>query len=157
MDQAGSLPTLCAEPGHRLHVALPERFTGNKKDFLRFKCQFGLFITANQLDFPDNKSHILFVLSCMSGGLAELWANSFMEKALQLDSWGRWRDFTDMLLRDFGNGDEPRRALEAMGSLRQGKDTATDYFLKLEQLTAMAGVNIPCMLSFTLNKTSTLF
>jgi hypothetical protein len=62
---------------------------------------------ANQLDFPNDKSHILFVLSYMSGGSAELWANSFVEKALQLDDWGHWRNFTDMLSRDFGDGDEP--------------------------------------------------
>jgi hypothetical protein len=96
---------------------------------------------ANCLDFPDDKSHILFMLSYMSGGLAELWVNSFMEKALQLDDWGCWRDFTDMLSRDFGNGDEPWRALEAMGNLHQGKDTVTNY-LKLEQLASTAGVNI---------------
>jgi hypothetical protein len=47
-----------------------------------------------------------------------------------------------MLSRDFGDGDEPHRALEAMGNLCQGKDTAANYFLKLEQLASMAGVDV---------------
>jgi hypothetical protein len=102
----------------------------------------GLYIMANQLDFPDDKSHIHFVLSYMSGGSAELWANSFVEKALHLDNWGHWRDFTDVLSRDFSDGDEPRRALKAMDNLHQGKSTVANYFLKLEQLAATAGVDV---------------
>jgi hypothetical protein len=92
---------------------------------------------ANQVYFPDDKSHILFVLLYMGSGPAELWANAYVEKALQNDHWGRWNDFTMQLSRDFGDGEEPRRALEAMGSLCQGKDMAVDYFLKLEQLANM--------------------
>jgi hypothetical protein len=142
MDQARSVLTLHAESGHRSHVALPKHFTSNRKDFRKFRCQFGLYIMANQLDFPNDKSHILFVLSYMYGGLAELWVNSFVERALQVDNWGRWRDFTDMLSCDFGDGDEPRRALEAMGILCQGKDTAANYFLRLEQFAATAGIDV---------------
>jgi transcriptional regulator with XRE-family HTH domain len=47
-----------------------------------------------------------------------------------------------MLSRDFGNGDEPWRALETMGNLHQRKDSASDYFLKLKQLASMAGVDV---------------
>jgi hypothetical protein len=51
-------------------------------------------------------------------------------------------DFTTWLSIDFGDGEELRWALEAMGSLWQGKDMAADYFLKLEQLASTAGVDI---------------
>jgi hypothetical protein len=50
---------------------------------------------------------IWFVLSYMKGGDAELWANAYVDKALENDCWGTWTDFLDALARDFGNRTEP--------------------------------------------------
>jgi hypothetical protein len=73
---------------------------------------------------------------------AELWANTYVKQALEKNYWDRWNNFTTSLSRDFSNGDKPQRALEAMGNLKQGKNMVSDYFLKLEQLASMAGINV---------------
>jgi hypothetical protein len=85
---------------------------------------------------------ILFTLSYMLEGPAELWANAYINKALEEENWGSWEAFLETLAKDFGDLEEPRRALEEMGRLYQGKKTAAKYFLKLEQLAAVAGIDI---------------
>jgi hypothetical protein len=85
---------------------------------------------------------IWFVLSYMKGGDAELWANAYMDKALENNDWGIWEDFLDKLAKYFRNKGEPRKALEELGRLQQNKRTAAEYFLKLEQLADVVGVDL---------------
>jgi hypothetical protein len=85
---------------------------------------------------------IWFILSYMKGGDAELWANAYVDKALKNHDWGVWEDFLDKLVKDFGNKGEPRKALEELGRLQQNKRTAAEYFLKLEQLADVVGVDL---------------
>jgi hypothetical protein len=126
----------------RSFTALPDVFNGNKEEYRRFRRQFGLFITANRSNFREEQSMIWFVLSYMKGGDAELWANAYVDKALENDDWGLWVDFLDVMARDFGNKTEPRKALEELGRLQQGKRTAAEYFLKFEQLADIARVDL---------------
>jgi hypothetical protein len=93
---------------------------------------------------------IWFVLSYMKGGDAELWANTYVDRALENDNWGSWVGFLDALARDFGNKTEPRKALEELGRLQQNKKTAAEYFLKFEQLADIAGVDLDRYLNATL-------
>jgi hypothetical protein len=46
------------------------------------------------------------------------------------------------LAKDFGNKSEPRKVLEELGRLQQNKRTAAEYFLKMEQLADVAGVDL---------------
>jgi hypothetical protein len=128
LDQTRNLLTLHSEPTRCMHVALPDRFSGRKKDFWQFRWQFGLYITVNWLDFLDDKSQILFMLSYMGEGQAELWSSAYVDGALQHNDWGTWNGFTTILSRDFRDKEELHWALE--------------YFLKLEQLASTASVNV---------------
>jgi hypothetical protein len=85
---------------------------------------------------------IWFVLSYMKGGDAELWASAYVDRAIESDDWGQWTDFLDAMARDFGNKTEPRKALEELGRLQQGKKTAAEFFLRFEQLADLAGVDL---------------
>jgi hypothetical protein len=85
---------------------------------------------------------IWFALSYMKGGESKLWANSYIDKALEENDWGTWETFLDLLAKDFENSEEPRRALEDMGKLLQGRKTASKYFLWFKQLAAVAGVDV---------------
>jgi hypothetical protein len=85
---------------------------------------------------------ILFALSYMVGGSAELWANTYVNEVLETGDWGLWGDFLDRLAHDFGDSEEPRRALEEIGRLYQGKKSMAEYFLQLEQLAGVAGINM---------------
>jgi hypothetical protein len=85
---------------------------------------------------------VIFTLSYMKTGSAAKWADAFVDRALEDDDWGSYADFLDQLMKDFCDKEEPRKALEEMGRLYQGKGTASDYFQKMEQLAAIAGINI---------------
>jgi hypothetical protein len=54
------------------------------------------------------------------------------------------------LVKDFGNVEEPWKALEEMRKLQQRKGTAAEYFLKYEQLADMAGIDLNCYPNATL-------
>jgi hypothetical protein len=91
------------------HVAVPDIFSGRKEDFRRFRRQIGLFLTANRANFKEGESMIWFALSYMKGGAAELWANTYMDKALKENDWGTWEMFLDQLTKGFRNVEEPWR------------------------------------------------
>jgi hypothetical protein len=128
--------------GGRPFTAFPDPFDGRKSEYRRFRRQFGLFITANRSAFVEEASMIWFVLSYMKGGDAELWANVYVDKAIESNDWGQWTDFLDQMTKDFGDSTEPHKALEELGKLQQGKKTAAEFFLRFEQLADAAGVDL---------------
>jgi hypothetical protein len=73
-----------------------------------------------------------------------------MDQALESNDWGTWEEFLDRLAKDFGNTEEPRRALEELGKLQQGKRMAAEYFLKFEQQANLAGIDMNCYPNATL-------
>jgi hypothetical protein len=142
LDQEGDLCPSSTKTHGCSHVTVPNTFSRWKDEFKWFHRKIGIFITANERDFDTDKSMILFILSYMVEGPAELWANTFMDKAIETGNWGLGQDFLDELARDFGDSEEPRRALEEIGQLYQGKSTAAEYFLKLEQLAGVAEIDV---------------
>jgi hypothetical protein len=68
----------------------------------------------------------------MTIGSAELWADVYVEEALHIGDWGSWLGFMGKLSATFKDEEESRRNLEAMATLRQGKGSATDYFIQIE-------------------------
>jgi hypothetical protein len=85
---------------------------------------------------------IWFTLSYMKGREAELWANTYVNQALETNDWGTWEEFLNKLARDFGNKEELHHTLEELGKLQQGKKMAAKYFLKFEQLASVARINV---------------
>jgi hypothetical protein len=88
VDQETNLPAVSSDPPHHLHIAVSTFFSGRKEDFKQFRRQIGLFITVNKRDFLTDKSMVLFALSYMMEGSAELWANAFVDEALETGNWG---------------------------------------------------------------------
>jgi hypothetical protein len=142
MDNGPSVPVLPSLSVECSFVTLPDPFDRRKETYRKFRQQFGLFITANREKFRAQESMIWFTLSYMKGGDAELWANTYVDRAIENDSWGTWEDFLWKLAKDFGSAEELWKALEEMGKLQQGKKAASEYFLKYEQLADLARVNL---------------
>jgi hypothetical protein len=65
-------------------LAVPNRFSGKKEDFKWFRRQFGLYITVNKKYFNTDQAMVLFILSYMMEGQAELWANTYVDEALSM-------------------------------------------------------------------------
>ena len=72
----------------------------------------------------------------------ELWAGSYMNKVVSQKGWGDWDEFVTQMDHTFINRNEIHRAMEWLENQKQGKDSTAMYFLKVEQLAALAGINI---------------
>jgi hypothetical protein len=144
MDGSTNLHTLPKRAHGCAFVALLDVFDERKENYRQFRRQFRLFLTVNWEEFKEKESMIWFTLSYMKGGAAELWANAYVDNALETNDWETWEEFLNRLARDFGNKEEPCRALEELGRLQQGKKMAAEYFLKFEQLVSIAGVDVNC-------------
>ena len=91
-----------------LKIAEPEGSNGNPANFRRFKCQYRLYLCANKESYPGDEEKIMFVLSYMKEGSAELWAGSYIDKAVVLKNWGNWEEFTAQLEHNFMDRNEVR-------------------------------------------------
>src|ERR1700731_3471945 len=95
-----------------LKIAEPDSFNGNLVNFRRFKCQYGLYLCANKETYPGDEEKIMFILSYMMEGSAELWAGSYMDKGVMLKNWGNWEEFMVQLEHNFTDRNKVRRAME---------------------------------------------
>ena len=84
----------------------------------------------------------MFILSYMKGGSAELWVGSYIDKAVIQKDWGDWEEFIAQLDHNFVDRNETCRVTEKLENHRQGRETASVYFLRIEQFTILAGVNL---------------
>src|SRR5260370_28995165 len=63
-------------------VTPPSPFSGGQDDLECFKAECNLYLTMRQVEFPDEHSHILFILSYMKGGSAGPWATQKVNQLL---------------------------------------------------------------------------
>jgi hypothetical protein len=96
---------------------------------------------AHEEDFVEERNRILFVLSYMTKGSVELWADAYVEEALRISYWGLSVYFMSKLSTTFKDEEEGRRSLEAMAMLRQNCGSTADYFFHIEQLAHSTGIN----------------
>ena len=75
-----------------------------------------LYLCANKESYPESKEKIMFVLSYMKGGSAELWAGSYIDKAVQQKDWGDWDKFVAQMDHNSINRNKIRRAMEHLES-----------------------------------------
>jgi hypothetical protein len=142
MDDGRSVQALHQTGHSHSHVAMPSVFSGKREEYHGFRRQLGLYLTENRQDFKTDESMVIFTLSYMKEGSAARWADMFVDRALEDDNWGTYPDFLNRIAKDFGDKEEPRKALEQMNRLNQGKGMASEYFQKLEQLALTTGINI---------------
>ena len=72
----------------------------------------------------------------------ELWAESYINKAVMQKDWGDWDEFVTQMDHTFINRNEIHRAMEWLENQKQGRDSASVYFPKIKQLAALAGMDI---------------
>ena len=63
-------------------VAAPTPFKGTRDDLNRFKAECSLYMAMHTIEFQDERSQILFVLSYMKGGTAGPWATQRINAVL---------------------------------------------------------------------------
>src|ERR1700730_9374427 len=94
-----------------LKIVEPEPFNGYPGNFRKFKRQYGLYLCTNKEAYPGSKEKIMFILLYMKGGSVELWAGSYINKAVLQKDWGNWEEFMTQLNHNFTDRNEIRRVM----------------------------------------------
>ena len=94
------------EDGHsrpHSHVARPTVYDGASAQFMSFMRSVNLYIAGNSKDplLAEDKDKIIFTLSYMKLGHADIWADNFLEEAEESGNWGTWTDFKVSLKKSF--------------------------------------------------------
>jgi len=138
---AAAAPTTTSIP--QLKIAEVTPFDGDRTKYTTFKRQVVLHFAATPLLFTrpqGDLNKIIFTLSHMKGGLAEEWANVYIDRANSpTGDWGTWPVFVEALEKAFKDANEEQTAQHHLEALRQGKRTAQDFFFEFESTMRRAG------------------
>ena len=137
-----ALDGLDPAPTHKRHshVAKPEEFDGH--DYEKFMQSIQLYVLANRHDFESDVDKILFVLSYMKEGTANLWAKNYIEEFLgdDDDSEPTWQSFRKALEESFQDPNKQATAQNDLANCRMKKgETAEAFFNRFDILRRTAG------------------
>src|SRR5260370_13061814 len=106
-------------------VAPPSPFSGGQDDLERFKAECNLYLMMRQAEFPDECSHILFILSYMKGGSAGPWATQKVNQLLNplLPPTPTLDEFAEELDSMFTDLNRESMACQKLSTLLQGNGT----------------------------------
>jgi hypothetical protein len=134
----------------RIATAPPDPFTGDRNKFRTFSRQLALNFAAHLdlygADAPHGEvNRILFTLSFMKGGLAEEWANQFVDTHLNINTptLGSWTAFTAALEKSFTDPNATISAQHQLETMRQEGRPAEAFFMEFEQVFHTAGYLTP--------------
>jgi hypothetical protein len=122
------------------HLRKPPTFDG--KNYQTWMMATELYIRANPKGFPTDESRILFALSFMTEGQPVPWSLDFNESVLNADvvNFGTWAAFKEKLKASFEDKEKAKNARTALHQLKQGTQTAEEFFLQFELLRRAAGI-----------------
>ena len=120
-------------------VAPPSPFSGEVKDFGRFRREYRMYIEdrPSTFHYSDGK-RIAFVLSWMKTGNAGIWADNYMKAHDKKVSLGKeadtWELFEAELKTTFKDVLEVTEAQRKIQNYQQGSQTAEQFFHQFENL-----------------------
>ena len=118
-------------------VAEPAIFDGNRKQFATWFRQIQLFVKAKD-DIDTDEKKIMATLSRMRGGVAGPWADTYTDKALETNQFGKWSEFQTRLKTMFEDHTAKITARDKIQNLRQGKLMIDEFFTEFEMLKEQA-------------------
>jgi hypothetical protein len=141
----GTAETITSLHQKFLRIADLDPFDGTKTKYTTFCRQVQVCLVARPDLFKgtreSDQNAILFAISHMRGGMAEEWANEFLEKAAEDGTFGTWKDFTDRMDATFKDVNASAKARHRLETMRQERRTAEDFFLEFESTFRRAGFN----------------
>ena len=110
---------------------LPKTFNGSRDKFRKFLQTAKIYLSINKKVYDDDLKKIGFILSFMTKGQAEAWADQFVEEARTQHpgpnlNLGTYKDFQKTLKATFSAYDSPGNALNEMKNLRMKYDDDID-------------------------------
>jgi hypothetical protein len=134
-------PTISSS--HRpIKAADPERFSGDRAETEGFIRAIRLSIAVQPGSFPDERTKVLYALSFMTGGSAQVWAYNETEAVINRRSIGTFEDFAQRVQDAFGDPDRSRTARTKLHSLTMISGMSADeYTAQFEILAGRTGFN----------------
>ena len=128
-------------------VALPDKYSGGE-GFKRFLQQCRLYLGANIDSYNNDFLKVSFILSYLDGGRAEAWKEQYQNS--HLDAAGNLvfppiQDFVQELHDAFDDPNESERAYRKFEMLKQGTQSADEFFAHFEIYRTDAGLTGPTM------------
>lgn len=125
------------ERRRKIHCEKPQDYDGDFKRWAAFEQDVVVYLTAAREDFDDDMSKILFVLSYMKQGTAATWAQNWrtehtLNGRLILFQGDTFDTFFTSLVDSFKNPNVKRDAQHELARMRQGSNTAEEFFQKFE-------------------------
>jgi len=122
-------------------MKIPKAFTGKTEDWPKFKRNVKLYIKGNQTRLTSDDDKVLFIIALLEGGLADQWAENFMEEVEDRDdkSLGTFDQLMNSLEETFGDTNKQTRAQQKLWQYRQNGKQAEAFFMEFDQLRRSAG------------------
>jgi hypothetical protein len=140
-----STPTPPTIPSsHRpIKAADPERFSGDRAETEGFIRSIKLAIAVQPGSFPDERTKILYALSFMTGGSAQIWAHNETEAVINGTSTIQtFEAFARRVGEAFGDSDLARTARTKLHNLKMTSGMSADeYTAQFEILAGRTGFN----------------
>lgn len=141
----------------------PDTYDGTKAKFDKFWAQVLTYLKINKEKDLSDELKILFILSWMTSGIAERWAQNYRacyfadddvptdESSSESDDNSNivadtpdiakaptWKEFVRALKKTFKDRSQDTKAIDQLQKLRQGTDTVEEYRIKFEMLVDTA-------------------
>ena len=123
-------------------VAAPTPFKGTHNDLDQFKAECGLYMAMRAIEFQDERSQILFVLSYMKGGTTGPWATQRINTVLyDNDSAPQTFDeFTAELNSMFADPNRQATARQRLAVTCQGSNSVDELIQEFELQGLLLGL-----------------
>ena len=121
-------PTNLSSHRH-IKVADPEKFSGERSETEGFIRAVKLVIAVQPESFPDERTKILYALSFMMGGSAQIWAHNETAAVIRDNSsTGSFEDFTKRVEETFGDPDCTQAARTKLHDLKMTSGMSADEY-----------------------------
>ena len=91
----------------------------------------------NRSVYDTDEKKVGYILSLMTEGVAAVWRDNFLRSAeneLEVYDFPTYRNFVQLLERNFQNTDEKEEALHQLGKITQGSHSIQDHNAKFSLL-----------------------
>src|SRR5882724_4592156 len=134
---------MSGQPTRNAKASDPEPFNGSWESMEQFILSVCIAVTMQLDAFADKRMKILYTLSFMWGGMAQVWvANETSVILDNMSSFGTLVELLALIERTFGDPDWERTANTQPHALRMTPGmTAEEYTASFEMLTTWTGFN----------------
>jgi len=126
-----------------IKAAEPGKFSGDRAETEGFIRSIKIAIAIQPESFPDERTKIMYALSFMTGGSAEVWAHNETQAVIDgTTSLSTFEEFIKQVENAFGDPDRSRTARTKLHDLRMTPGMSADeYTAQFEILAGRTGFN----------------